>query len=65
MASPRAARRVRQPYSVPTVCVLLLLAVLAVFGQTVGHDFFNLHDNGTRSVPAALLSSATDRGEYA
>ena len=40
-----AAPRVRQSYGVPTVCVLLLLAVLTVFGQTVGHDFFNLDDN--------------------
>ena len=29
----------------PTVCVLLLLAVLAVFGQTAGHKFVNFDDS--------------------
>ena len=31
--------------SVPAVCGLLLLAVIAVFGQTAGHDFVNFDDN--------------------
>jgi protein O-mannosyl-transferase len=32
-------------YAVPVVCVLLLLAVFLVFGQTLDHDFFNFDDN--------------------
>ena len=39
------ADQVRRPYSLPAVCALLLLAVIAVFGQTVGHDFVNFDDD--------------------
>jgi Flp pilus assembly protein TadD len=42
---PVGASEVRRPYGLLAVCGLLLLAVLAVFGQTVGHEFVNFDDN--------------------
>ena len=43
--APGSAPRDRRPYSVPAVCGLLLLAVIAVFGQTANHAFVNFDDN--------------------
>ena len=40
-AGPRTGNR----STVPAVCGLLLLAVIAVFGQTAGHDFVNFDDD--------------------
>jgi Flp pilus assembly protein TadD len=39
------ATQVRRPYVLLAVCGLLLLAVIAVFGQTAGHDFVNFDDD--------------------
>jgi protein O-mannosyl-transferase len=36
----------RRNLAIPILCGCLLLAVLAVFGQTVGHDFVNIDDDG-------------------
>ncbi|MGW8256782.1 MAG: hypothetical protein ACWGMZ_04785, partial [Thermoguttaceae bacterium] len=33
------------PYATSLICVLLLLAVFLVFGQTLGHKFSNYDDN--------------------
>ena len=40
-----AAPGVRRPYRLLAVCGLLLLAVVAVFGQTAGYDFVNFDDD--------------------
>ncbi|MGO9115586.1 MAG: tetratricopeptide repeat protein [Thermoguttaceae bacterium] len=40
-----SAAQVGMPYSQLVVCGLLLLAVIAVFGQTAGHDFINFDDD--------------------
>ena len=40
-----SASQVRRPCRLLAVCGLLLLAVFAVFGQTVDHDFVNYDDN--------------------
>jgi protein O-mannosyl-transferase len=40
-----AASPHRGPYHLLAVSVFLLLAVLAVFGQTIGHDFVNFDDD--------------------
>ena len=37
--------RASSAYTTPAVCGLLLLAVIAVFGQTAGHDFVNFDDD--------------------
>ena len=37
--------QVRRSYGTLAVCGLLLLAVIAVFGQTASHDFVNFDDN--------------------
>ena len=39
------APQVQRPYGLLAVCGLLLAAVIAVFGQTAGHDFVNFDDN--------------------
>ncbi|MGA2258882.1 MAG: tetratricopeptide repeat protein, partial [Thermoguttaceae bacterium] len=39
------ASDVRRLYSVPAICGFLLLAVIAVFGQTAGHEFIICDDN--------------------
>ncbi len=41
-----SAPQVRRPYSLLAVCGFLLLAVIAVFGQTARHDFVNFDDRG-------------------
>ncbi len=43
--APASASAVRVPYSLLAVCGLLLLAVAAVFGQTVGYKFVNFSDD--------------------
>ncbi len=43
--APVGASAVRVPYSLLAVCGLLLLAVAAVFGQTVSHDFVYFSDD--------------------
>src|SRR4051794_33993663 len=40
-----AGPQVQSRYMAPAVCGLLLLAVLAVFGQTAYHDFVNYDDD--------------------
>ena len=40
-----SAPQVRRPYSLLAVCGFLLLAVVAVFGQTASHDFVNFDDD--------------------
>ena len=40
-----ATSEIRKLFAVPAVCGLLILAVIAVFGQTYGHDFINYDDN--------------------
>ena len=35
----------RRSYSLLAVCGFLLMAVIAVFGQTAGHDFLNCDDD--------------------
>ena len=40
-----AVVQVRRPYAVLAVCALLLLAVIAVFGQTARHGFVNFDDD--------------------
>jgi Flp pilus assembly protein TadD len=37
--------RASSAYTTPVVCGLLLLAVIAVFGQAAGHDFVNFDDD--------------------
>ena len=43
--APASASPVRMPYSLLAVCGLLLLAVVAVFGQTAGYEFVNFDDD--------------------
>ncbi len=40
-----SAPQIPSPYSLLAVCALLLLAVVAVFGQTAGHNFVNFDDD--------------------
>src|SRR5271166_118497 len=40
-----SASQIRRPYCLAIVCALLVLAVVAVFGRTVDHDFINFDDN--------------------
>ena len=44
MALVPAAQPIRQRYLTIAICVLLLAAVAAVFGQTVRHEFLNYDD---------------------
>jgi tetratricopeptide (TPR) repeat protein len=44
------------------VCGLLLLAVVAVFGQTAGHDFVNFDDNDYVYENQHVLAGLTDAG---
>ena len=39
-----AANGTENRYAAPAVCGFLLLAVLLIFGQTVGYDFVNFDD---------------------
>ena len=45
IASSQAPHTSPHSISLPAVCGLLLLAVIAVFGQTAGHDFVNFDDD--------------------
>jgi tetratricopeptide (TPR) repeat protein len=57
-AGPRSGNR----STVLAVCGLLLLAVIAVFGQTAGHDFINFDDNVYVSENRHVLGGLTDAG---
>jgi len=40
-----ASGSIQRPYCLLAVCGFLILAVIAVFGQTIGHDFVNYDDD--------------------
>ena len=48
--------------TVPAVCGLLLLAVIAVFGQTAGHDFVNFDDDDYVYENRHVLEGLTGEG---
>jgi tetratricopeptide (TPR) repeat protein len=48
--------------TVPAVCGLLLLAVIAVFGQTAGHDFVNCDDDDYVYENGHVLEGLTGEG---
>src|SRR5271169_6521524 len=50
------------PYSRLAVCALLLLAVIAVFGQTAGHDFINFDDNVNVYDNPMVTAGVTQKG---
>ncbi len=57
--SPAPRPRTHGPYTAPAVCGFLLLAVVLVFRQTLGHGFVNFDDNHYVYENARLTSGLT------
>ncbi|MGO9108225.1 MAG: tetratricopeptide repeat protein [Thermoguttaceae bacterium] len=57
-----SASQRRRPYGAPAVCAMLLLAVIAVFGQTVNHGFVNFDDDDYVYTNRHVCDGLTDQG---